>query len=174
MVCVCRGAHICEHHIGAKTFPTFTETFQPFSAPSALFTSGIGSTVCARWMTTAAKSLCSAAKPWLHPLALTSKWSSTLSDTQRHMGIQSKEGLAVFHQGRWPGVYLHMKAPLRTSLREPGKHTVSRCKWGDMNGSYCDWVLRATARSPLGRPLQTIPLQKKRDRGWSNRNMMTF
>lgn len=155
--------HVCEHHIGAKTFPTFSETLQPFSAPSALFTGGIGSTVCARWMTTAAKSLCSAAKPWLHPLALTSKWSSTLSDTPRHKGTQSKEGLAVFHQG----------APLRTSLREPGKHTVSRYKWGDMSGRYWDGVLRATARSPLGRPRQTIPLQKKRDAGWSNRNTMT-
>lgn len=45
------------------------------------------------------KSLCSAAKPRLRPLALTSKWSSILSDTQRRTGNRSKEGFSCFPSG---------------------------------------------------------------------------
>lgn len=58
------------------------------------------------------------------PLALTSKWSSVLSDTQRHMANQSKEGFSCCPSGlmtqRSRPHVRDWEVPLRTSLGNHG------------------------------------------------------
>lgn len=84
-------------------------------------------TACARWMVTAAKSLCSAAKPRLRrPRShVQAKLSAVWQPAAR-----SKGGLVLPHLGQWPSAHLHNQRLLLEPAEGTGTCAVSR--WSDV------------------------------------------